>query len=84
MDDTEVYLFQPFVNFDNKLARIISVEGEGKVLTEQEEVFPLHELKTRGYKPKVVIERGSYNTKRGYVSFLFKKTGFFFNPRRIL
>lgn len=80
LDDTEVYLFQPFVNSDNKLARIISVEGEGKVLTEQEEVFPLYELQTRGYKPKFEIERGSYNTKRGYVSFLFKKPSFLQSP----
>ncbi|MFD0769171.1 helix-turn-helix domain-containing protein [Bacillus sp. CGMCC 1.60114] len=78
IEDTEVYLFQLLThNETSKLARIIEINGkDGKVMTQEEEIFPLSEYKARGYKVDH-FEKQAVITKRGYISFKFKKPQLF-------
>lgn len=78
IQDTEIYLFQLMIQKDSsKLARVIEINGEdGKVMTQDEEIFPLSEYKERGYKAEL-FEKRAVITKRGYLSFTFKRPQLF-------
>lgn len=69
-----VYLYQKvYHQQDRVMGRIMELNGDGgKVWTEQGEIFPLKELKERGFIFQRYKER-PYITKKGYVSFSFKK-----------
>ncbi|MEK4503519.1 helix-turn-helix domain-containing protein [Bacillus sp. FSL R12-0069] len=76
--DTDIYLYQLLTHqHTGKTARVIEINGtDGTVITEDEEIFSLSIYKERGYsfdpfKKKAVI------TKRGYLSFTFKKPQLF-------
>lgn len=70
-----IALFQLFIREGTKEeARIISLTGkEYKVMTEDGEVLSLSELTNRGYKPKYEFANQKVNTRKGYVTFEFKK-----------
>ncbi|OPA10899.1 helix-turn-helix domain-containing protein [Bacillus cereus] len=74
----EIYLYQLLTHkHTGKTARVIEFNGaDGKVLTEDEEMFLLstykeHDYSFEPFNKKAVI------TKRGYLSFLFKKPQLF-------
>ncbi|HFJ9441362.1 MULTISPECIES: helix-turn-helix domain-containing protein [Bacillus] len=76
--DEDIYLYQLLTHkHTGKTARVIEINGaDGKILTEDEEIFPLSTYKERDYsfdpfQKQVVI------TKRGYLSFSFKKPQLF-------
>ncbi|HDR3658740.1 TPA: helix-turn-helix domain-containing protein [Bacillus cereus] len=78
MQDTDIYLYQVLTHQDTgKTARIIELNGtDGTILTEDEEIFPLstykeHKYSFEPFKKQPVI------TKRGYLSFSFKKPQLF-------
>ncbi len=78
IQDEDIYLYQLLTHqHTGKAARVIEINGaDGKILTEDEEIFPLSTYKDRDYsfepfQKKVVI------TKRGYLSFSFKKPQLF-------
>ncbi|HEY4601677.1 MAG TPA: helix-turn-helix domain-containing protein [Cerasibacillus sp.] len=72
--ETNLYLYQKVIHKNQgNIGRIMELNGdEGKVWTEQGEIFPLEELYGRGFTAKEIKER-PYMTKRGYVTFYFKK-----------
>lgn len=69
-----LYLYQKvFHQHNREMGRIMKLNGdEGKVWTEQGEIFPLKELDERGFTTHAYKDR-PYITKRGYVTFYFKK-----------
>ncbi|MCI4059003.1 helix-turn-helix domain-containing protein [Bacillus cereus] len=74
----EIYLYQLLTHqHTGKIARVIEINGaDGKILTEDEEIFPLstykeHDYSFEPFRKKAVI------TKRGYLSFSFKKPQLF-------
>ncbi|HDX9637565.1 TPA: helix-turn-helix domain-containing protein [Bacillus cereus] len=78
IQDDDIYLYQLLTHQHNgKTARVIEINGaDGKVLTEDEEIFPLstykeHDYSFEPFNKKAVI------TKRGYLSFSFKKPQLF-------
>ncbi len=78
IQDEDIYLYQLLTHkHTGKTARVIEINGaDGKILTEDEEIFPLSTYKERDYsfepfQKQVVI------TKRGYLSFSFKKPQLF-------
>ncbi|MHA2896489.1 helix-turn-helix domain-containing protein, partial [Bacillus cereus] len=78
MQDKNIYLYQVLTHQDTgKTARIIELNGtDGTILTEDEEIFPLstykeHKYSFEPFKKQPVI------TKRGYLSFSFKKPQLF-------
>lgn len=78
IQDEDIYLYQLLTHkHTGKTARVIEINGaDGKILTEDEEIFPLSTYKDRDYsfepfQKQVVI------TKRGYLSFSFKKPQLF-------
>ncbi|UOK49170.1 helix-turn-helix domain-containing protein (plasmid) [Bacillus tropicus] len=78
IQDEDIYLYQLLTHqHTGKAARVIEINGaDGKILTEDEEIFPLSTYKEREYsfepfQKQVVI------TKRGYLSFSFKKPQLF-------
>lgn len=75
VDGKEVYLYQSFQHKETKeYARVIAMNGQkGKVVTENEEVFPLEELFSRGFEPTYIMEEKRHSTKRGQARFVFKK-----------
>ncbi|MDM5431161.1 helix-turn-helix domain-containing protein [Bacillus mycoides] len=78
IQDTEIYLYQLLTHQDSgKIARVIEINGtDGKVITEDEEIFSLSDYKERGYKFDP-FEKRAVITKRGYLSFTFKKLQLF-------
>ncbi|MED2795538.1 helix-turn-helix domain-containing protein [Bacillus wiedmannii] len=78
IQDTDIYLYQLLIQrHTEKKARVIEINGSnGKVLTEDEEIFSLsaykeHDYSLEPFKKQTVI------TKRGYLSFTFKKPQLF-------
>ncbi|QFY03242.1 helix-turn-helix domain-containing protein (plasmid) [Bacillus cereus] len=78
IQDEDIYLYQLLTHQHNgKTARVIAINGaDGKILTEDEEIFPLstykeHDYSFEPFNKKAVI------TKRGYLSFSFKKPQLF-------
>ncbi|PGZ57406.1 excisionase [Bacillus cereus] len=78
IQDAEICLFQLLINKQtSKLARVIEMNGtDGKVMTQDEEIFSLSEYKERGYKSES-FEKHAVITKRGYLSFTFKRPQLF-------
>ena len=74
----DIYLYQLLRNLHNgKTARVIEVNGaDGKVLTEDEETFPLSTYKEHDYSFEP-FHKQAVITKRGYLSFSFKKPQLF-------
>ncbi|PEY60399.1 excisionase [Bacillus cereus] len=78
IQDEDICLYQLLKHLHTgKNARVIEINGgDGKVLTEDEEIFPLstykeHDYSFEPFNKKTVI------TKRGYLSFSFKKPQLF-------
>ncbi|HDR4909302.1 TPA: helix-turn-helix domain-containing protein [Bacillus cereus] len=78
IQDEDIYLYQLLKHLHTgKTARVIEINGgDGKILTEDEEIFPLstykeHDYSFEPFNKKAVI------TKRGYLSFSFKKPQLF-------
>ncbi|PEZ46353.1 excisionase [Bacillus thuringiensis] len=78
IQDEDIYLYQLLRHLHTgKTARVIEINGaDGKILTEDEEIFPLSSYKQHNYffdphRKQAVI------TKRGYLSFSFKKPQLF-------
>ncbi|MBO1582921.1 helix-turn-helix domain-containing protein [Bacillus sp. XF8] len=78
IQDTEIYLFQLLTHKDtSKLARVIEINGtDGKVITQDEEIFPLSDYKELGYTAEH-FGKHTVITKRGYLSFTLKKPQLF-------
>ncbi|MED3038640.1 excisionase [Bacillus thuringiensis] len=76
--DEEICLYQLLTHqHTGKTARVIELNGaDGKVLTEEEELFSLSTYRARGYSIES-YEKRPVLTKRGYVSFTFKKPQLF-------
>ncbi|HHL0974436.1 TPA: helix-turn-helix domain-containing protein [Bacillus cereus] len=74
----DIYLYQLLTNIHNgKTARVIEVNGaDGKVLTDDEEIFPLSTYKEHDYSFEP-FHKQAVITKRGYLSFSFKKPQLF-------
>ncbi|HEF1857198.1 helix-turn-helix domain-containing protein [Bacillus thuringiensis] len=78
IQDKDIYLYQLLTHqHTGKTARVIEINrGDGKILTEDEEIIPLfiykeHDYAFEPFNKKAVI------TKRGYLSFSFKKPQLF-------
>ncbi|PEO40993.1 helix-turn-helix domain-containing protein [Bacillus wiedmannii] len=78
IQDTEIYLYQLLTHQDTgKVARVIEINAaDGKVITEDEEIFSLSDYKELGYTVNN-FEKHVGITKRGYLSFTFKKPQLF-------
>lgn len=78
MQGEEICLYQVFTHqHTGKTARVIEINGtDGKILTEDEEMFPLSTYKKQGYSFEP-FQKQPVITKRGYVSFSFKKPQLF-------
>ncbi len=76
--DKDIYLYQLLRHLHTgKTARLIDLNGnDGKVLTEEEEVFPLSTYKEENYSFEP-FHKQAVITKRGYLSFSFKKPQLF-------
>lgn len=74
----EIYLYQVLKHLHtDKTARVIEIHGtDGKILTEDEEVFPLSMYKEHNYSFES-LHKQAVITKRGYLSFSFKKPQLF-------
>lgn len=74
----DIYLYQLLTHLHTgKHARVIEINGaDGKVLTEDEEIFPLSTYKEHNYSFEP-LEKQTVITKRGYLSFSFKKPQLF-------
>ncbi len=75
---TEVYLYQLLSHHETgKKARVIEINGsDGKCITEDEKIFPLSKYRELGYTIEPYVKQ-SVITKRGYLSFTFKKPQLF-------
>ena len=80
IQDEDIYLYQLLTHQHNgKTARVIEINGaDGKILTEDEEIFSLSTYKEHDYTFEPFIKKAVI-TKRGYLSFSFKKPQLF-NP----
>lgn len=78
IQDTDIYLYQLLIQqHTGKKARVIEINGsDGKVLTENEEIFSLSAYKEHGYSLEP-FKKHTVITKRGYLSFSFKKPQLF-------
>ncbi|PFL06458.1 helix-turn-helix domain-containing protein [Bacillus thuringiensis] len=74
----EIYLYQLLTHqHTGKTARVIEInEADGKILTEDEEIFPLSTYKEHDYSFEPFLKQAVI-TKRGYLSFSFKKPQLF-------
>ncbi|PGO57986.1 excisionase, partial [Bacillus cereus] len=74
----EIYLYQLLTHkHTGKTARVIEINGsDGKVLTEDEEIFLLSTYKEHDYSFEP-LQKQTVITKRGYLSFSFKKPQLF-------
>ncbi|MES5896591.1 helix-turn-helix domain-containing protein [Bacillus cereus group sp. RP43] len=78
IQDEDIYLYQLLTHqHTGKTARVIEINGaDGKILTEDEEIFPLSTYKEHDYSFEP-FQKQAVITKRGYLSFLFKKPQLF-------
>lgn len=78
IQEEEIYLYQLLTHkHTGKTARVIEINGaDGKILTEDEEIFPLSTYKERDYSFEP-FHKQAVITKRGYLSFSFKKPQLF-------
>ncbi|WP_309411746.1 helix-turn-helix domain-containing protein [Bacillus cereus] len=78
IQDEDIYLYQLLKHLHTgKIARVIEINGEdGKILTEDEEIFPLSTYKEHDYSFEP-FHKKAVITKRGYLSFSFKKPQLF-------
>lgn len=78
IQDEDVYLYQLLTHqHTGKTARVIEINGaDGKILTEDEEIFPLSTYKEHDYSLEP-FQKQAVITKRGYLSFSFKKPQLF-------
>ncbi|HDR8488248.1 helix-turn-helix domain-containing protein [Bacillus thuringiensis] len=78
IQDEDMYLYQLLTHQHNgKTARVIEINGaDGKILTEDEEIFSLSTYKEHDYTFEPFIKKAVI-TKRGYLSFSFKKPQLF-------
>ncbi|MDA1775254.1 helix-turn-helix domain-containing protein [Bacillus cereus] len=74
----DIYLYQLLRHLHTeKTARVIEINGtDGKIVTEDEEIFPLSNYKEHDYSFEP-LQKQAVITKRGYVSFSFKKPQLF-------
>lgn len=78
IQDEDIYLYQLLTHqHTGKTARVIEINGaDGKILTEDEEIFPLSTYKEHNYSFEP-FQKQAVITKRGYLSFSFKKPQLF-------
>ncbi|MCQ6343947.1 helix-turn-helix domain-containing protein [Bacillus cereus] len=78
IQDKDIYLYQLLRHlYTGKTARVIEINGaDGKILTEDEEIFPLSTYKEHNYSFEP-LQKQAVITKRGYLSFSFKKPQLF-------
>jgi len=78
IQNADIYLYQLLTHLHNgKAARVIEINGaDGKILTEDEEIFSLSTYKEHDYTFEPFIKKAVI-TKRGYLSFSFKKPQLF-------
>ncbi|MDA1909425.1 helix-turn-helix domain-containing protein [Bacillus cereus] len=78
IQDIDIYLYQLLTHHHTgKKARVIEINGaDGKVLTEDEEIFSLSTYKEHDYSLEP-FKKHTVITKRGYLSFTFKKPQLF-------
>ena len=78
IQDIDIYLYQLLTHHHTgKKARVIEINGaDGKVLTEDEEIFSLSTYKEHNYSLEP-FKKHTVITKRGYLSFTFKKPQLF-------
>ncbi|MEK4710744.1 helix-turn-helix domain-containing protein [Bacillus sp. FSL R10-2780] len=78
VQDKDIYLYQLLTHqHTGKTARVIEIHGaDGKILTEDEEIFPLSTYKEHDYSFEP-FHKQAVITKRGYLSFSFKKPQLF-------
>ncbi|MBG9613509.1 helix-turn-helix domain-containing protein [Bacillus cereus] len=78
IQDEDIYLYQLLIHqHTGKTARVIELNGtDGKILTEDEEILSLSTYKEHDYSFEP-IKKQPVITKRGYISFLFKKPQLF-------
>ncbi|MGH0600269.1 helix-turn-helix domain-containing protein [Bacillus mycoides] len=78
VQDEDIYLYQLITHQQTgKTARVIEINGaDGKILTEDEEIFPLSTYKEHDYSLEP-FHKQAVITKRGYLSFSFKKPQLF-------
>ena len=78
IQDEDIYLYQLLTHQHNgKTARVIEINGaDGKILTEDEEIFPLSTYKEHDYSFEP-FRKQAVITKRGYLSFSLKKPQLF-------
>ncbi|EJQ37622.1 excisionase family DNA binding domain-containing protein [Bacillus cereus BAG5X1-1] len=78
VQDEDIYLYQLLTyQHTGKTARVIEINGtDGKILTEDEEIFPLSTYKEHDYSFEP-FQKQAVITKRGYLSFSFKKPQLF-------
>ncbi|MFZ7936436.1 helix-turn-helix domain-containing protein [Bacillus thuringiensis] len=78
IQEEEIYLYQLLTHqHTGKTARVIEINGaDGKILTEDEEISPLSTYKERDYAFES-FHKQAVITKRGYLSFSFKKPQLF-------
>ncbi|PQZ45498.1 excisionase [Bacillus sp. MYb209] len=74
IQDEDIYLYQLLTHqHTGKTARVIEINGaDGKILTEDEEIFPISTYKEHDYSFEP-FQKQAVITKRGYLSFSFKK-----------
>ncbi|MFL0405725.1 helix-turn-helix domain-containing protein [Bacillus nitratireducens] len=78
IQEEDIYLYQLLTHqHTGKTARVIEINGaDGKILTEDEEIFPLSTYKEHDYSFEP-FHKQAVITKRGYLSFSFKKPQLF-------
>ncbi|MDF9614170.1 helix-turn-helix domain-containing protein [Bacillus cereus] len=78
IQDEDIYLYQLLTHqHTGKIARVIEINGaDGKILTEDEEIFPLSTYKEHDYSFEP-FRKQAVITKRGYLSFSLKKPQLF-------
>ncbi|WP_070168370.1 helix-turn-helix domain-containing protein, partial [Bacillus mycoides] len=78
IQDEDIYLYQLLTHqHTGKTARVIEINGaDGKILTEDEEIFPISTYKEHDYSFEP-FHKQAVITKRGYLSFSFKKPQLF-------
>ncbi|MGE6619567.1 helix-turn-helix domain-containing protein [Bacillus mycoides] len=78
IQDEDIYLYQLLTHqHTGKTARVIEINGaDGKILTVDEEIFPISTYKEHDYAFEP-FQKQAVITKRGYLSFSFKKPQLF-------
>ncbi|PDZ99982.1 helix-turn-helix domain-containing protein [Bacillus cereus] len=78
IQDEDIYVYQLLSHqHTGKAARVIEINGaDGKILTEDDEILPLSTYKEHGYSFEP-FQKQAVITKRGYLSFSFKKPQLF-------